>query len=124
MPTTHTQPASATKAHGGEHAHVAGGHYMRLLVMTALSFAAMYALMYAMVDRFENVYNNINQVYMAGLMAASMVVIFSKASPEPVLVNSTFSLSFLALKASTTSHVPSLELLSTTTMSTMTDVRA
>lgn len=75
MPTTHTQPASATKAHGGEHAHVAGGHYMRLLVMTALSFAAMYALMYAMVDRFENVYNNINQVYMAGLMAASMVVI-------------------------------------------------
>jgi hypothetical protein len=43
--------------------------------MTTLSFAAMYGLMYAMVDRFANVYNNINQVYMAGLMAAAMVVI-------------------------------------------------
>ena len=31
-----------------------------------------------------------------------MVVIFSKASPEPVLVNSTFTLSCLVWKASTT----------------------
>jgi uncharacterized protein (DUF305 family) len=75
MPTTHTHPPSAIKAHGSEHARVAGGHYIRLLVMTALSFAAMYVLMYAMVDRFANVYNSINQVYMAGLMAAAMVVI-------------------------------------------------
>jgi hypothetical protein len=50
-------------------------HYLALLAMTALSFITMYILMYAMVDRFENVLNNLNQVYMAGLMAASMVLI-------------------------------------------------
>ena len=50
-------------------------HYRRLLVMTVMSFMAMYVLMYAMVDRFANVYMNFNQVYMAGLMTAAMVVI-------------------------------------------------
>lgn len=43
--------------------------------MTALSFIAMFILMYSMVDRFDNVYPNINQFYMAGLMAAPMVII-------------------------------------------------
>ncbi len=52
-----------------------GHHYRRLLVMMALSFIAMYVLMYAMVDRFANVFNSVNQVYMAGLMAASMLII-------------------------------------------------
>lgn len=51
------------------------GHYGRLMVMVALSFVAMYTLMYAMVNRFENVFNNINQAYMAGLMAAPMLLI-------------------------------------------------
>jgi DUF305 family protein family protein len=50
-------------------------HYMRLVGMTVLSFIAMYVLMYAMVDRFANVYPNFNQIYMAGLMAAPMVLI-------------------------------------------------
>ena len=50
-------------------------HYPRLAAMTGLSFLAMYVLMYAMVDSLENVFNNVNQVYMAGLMAAPMVVI-------------------------------------------------
>lgn len=50
-------------------------HYLRLLAMTALSFISMYVLMYAMVDRFTNVYPNLNQFYMAGLMAAPMVLI-------------------------------------------------
>ena len=50
-------------------------HYPRLLIMTVLSFTAMYILMYAMVDEFGSVYANINQVYMAGLMAAPMVLI-------------------------------------------------
>jgi hypothetical protein len=49
--------------------------YYRLLGMTVLSFIAMYILMYAMVDTFGNVFNSINQVYMAGLMAAPMVLI-------------------------------------------------
>jgi uncharacterized protein (DUF305 family) len=43
--------------------------------MAALSFASMYALMYAMVDAFGNVYNSLNQVYMAGLMTAPMIAI-------------------------------------------------
>jgi dipeptide/tripeptide permease len=50
-------------------------HYPRLYLMAALSFAAMFILMYAMVDRFDDVYLNLNQAYMAGLMAAPMVII-------------------------------------------------
>lgn len=50
-------------------------HYRRLLVMTALSFVAMYVLMYAMVDSLGDVFNSVNQIYMAGLMAATMVLI-------------------------------------------------
>jgi uncharacterized protein (DUF305 family) len=58
------------------HQHGEGqSHYGRLLVMAVLSFVAMYVLMYAMVDRFANVYANANQAYMAGLMAAPMVLI-------------------------------------------------
>lgn len=50
-------------------------HYGKLFLMVALSFASMYALMYAMVDRSDNVYMNVNQVYMAALMSAPMVII-------------------------------------------------
>jgi uncharacterized protein (DUF305 family) len=50
-------------------------HYVHLAIMIALSFISMYVLMYAMVDRFANVYSNLNQFYMAGLMTAPMVVI-------------------------------------------------
>ena len=49
--------------------------YYRLAGMTALSFISMYILMYAMVNRFDNVFNSVNQVYMAGLMTAPMVLI-------------------------------------------------
>jgi uncharacterized protein (DUF305 family) len=52
-----------------------GHHYRRLLLMMVLSFIAMYVLMYAMVDRFADVFNSVNQVYMAGLMAAAMLII-------------------------------------------------
>lgn len=51
------------------------GHYRRLLAMVGLHFLAMYLLMYVMVDALQNVYHNFNQVYMAGLMTASMVLI-------------------------------------------------
>lgn len=50
-------------------------HYRRLLVMGVLSFIAMFILMYAMVDVLGNVYPNLNQFYMAGLMTAPMIVI-------------------------------------------------
>jgi hypothetical protein len=50
-------------------------HYGRLLLMIVLSFIAMYVLMYGMVNSFANVYMNVNQFYMAGLMAAPMGLI-------------------------------------------------
>jgi uncharacterized protein (DUF305 family) len=55
--------------------HVNRIHYLHLLVMTVVSFIAMYVLMYAMVDVIGNVYPNLNQLYMAGMMTAPMVVI-------------------------------------------------
>lgn len=54
---------------------MSGMHYRNLVVMAVLSYGAMYALMYAMVDRFANVYPSFNQAYMAGLMTAPMIVI-------------------------------------------------
>jgi uncharacterized protein (DUF305 family) len=56
-------------------AHMHHDHYIRLAAMAVLSFVAMYILMYAMVDEFGSVFNNINQAYMAALMAAPMVII-------------------------------------------------
>jgi hypothetical protein len=51
------------------------GHYLRLSLMILLSFVSMYILMYAMADRLDNIYPNLNQFYMAGLMVAPMLVI-------------------------------------------------
>jgi len=59
----------------GASAHSGKGHYGRLLLMTVVSFIAMYFLMYAMVNSTGNVFANVNQVYMAGLMTAVMVII-------------------------------------------------
>ena len=50
-------------------------HYRRFLIMIGLHFIAMYIFMYAMVNAFANVFNSFNQVYMAALMTASMVLI-------------------------------------------------
>jgi len=52
-----------------------GNHYGRFALMLLLSFAAMYVLMYAMVDRLGNAVPNINQFYMAGLMTAPMAIL-------------------------------------------------
>ena len=50
-------------------------HYRKLAIMTALSFISMYILMYSMVNSIDSVYNNFNQIYMAGVMTAPMVII-------------------------------------------------
>ena len=50
-------------------------HYRHLIIMSALAFASMYVLMYAMVNTVTNVYSNLNQLYMAVVMTAPMVVI-------------------------------------------------
>ncbi len=43
--------------------------------MAILSFISMYILMYLMVDSYANVYPNLNQFYMAGVMTMPMVII-------------------------------------------------
>lgn len=64
-----------------QHRHAHGqnngmnNHYSRLYLMAGLSFVAMFALMYAMVDRFSNVFFNLNQFYMVGLMVVPMILI-------------------------------------------------
>lgn len=55
--------------------HGRENHYARLAGMILLSFISMYVLMYSMVDSVADVYSSLNQVYMAGLMTAPMVVI-------------------------------------------------
>jgi uncharacterized protein (DUF305 family) len=42
--------------------------------MATLSFVSMYILMYSMVNTFGNIFNNLNQVYMALLMTAPMMI--------------------------------------------------
>lgn len=49
--------------------------YLNLGIMAVLSFISMFVFMYMMVDSFSNVYPNLNQFYMAGLMTAPMIVI-------------------------------------------------
>ena len=49
--------------------------YAMLLIGTAASYAAMYLIMYSMIDRPAHLYFNLSNVYMTGLMAGSMVPI-------------------------------------------------
>ena len=60
--------------HHTTHDHAGLASYGRLAAMAALSFLAMYGLMYAMVDKASNIHPSLNQAYMAGLMTAPMVV--------------------------------------------------
>ncbi|HEY9560023.1 MAG TPA: DUF305 domain-containing protein [Anseongella sp.] len=68
MENEHQQPPHAAMKHSGN-------PYLKLFVMAVLSFLSMYILMYAMVDSIKNVYPNINQFYMASLMAMPMIII-------------------------------------------------
>ena len=61
--------------HLGHTQHTDENHYLRLAGMTVLSFISMYVWMYSMANSINDVYNSLNQVYMAGLMTAPMVVI-------------------------------------------------
>ena len=68
----HESDSGNSQMEGG---HANKNHYGKLGIMAGLSFLAMYFLMYAMVNVPGNVFMNVNQVYMAGLMAAPMVLI-------------------------------------------------
>lgn len=52
-----------------------------LLISVAASFVVMYAIMFSMVDRWDNVYLNLSNVYMTGLMAGSMIPIMLATMP-------------------------------------------
>lgn len=64
-----TETGSATHRMSGK------AMYLRLAGMAVLSFISMYVLMYAMVNTWGDVFNHVNQAYMAALMAAPMVMI-------------------------------------------------
>lgn len=55
--------------------------YVMLLVSVLASFVAMYLFMFAMADRWANVYFNLSAVYMTGLMAGSMLPIMLATMP-------------------------------------------
>jgi hypothetical protein len=70
--STHSSHSNAPSTHSAK-AH--DRPYVHLGIMTALSFLAMYVLMYAMIDSISSAYLNLNQFYMAGLMVAPMLLI-------------------------------------------------
>lgn len=76
MEVSHKAGMHNSNEHGGQGTmKQQGTHYGKLAIMAVLSFISMYALMYSMVDRLANVYPNINQFYMAGLMTMPMLII-------------------------------------------------
>lgn len=73
-------------------------HYVHFAIMLLLSFLAMFAFMYAMVDRFANVYPNLNQFYMAGLMVAPMAI-FELMLMRAMYPNKTANMAIIAVSA-------------------------
>lgn len=49
-------------------------NYRNLALMIGIHFLAMFALMYSMTHSFEDVYFNLNQVYMVAIMVAPMAI--------------------------------------------------
>ena len=49
--------------------------YRKLAIAITINAVIMYLITYVMVDKFENVYLNINRAYMALMMVAPMVVV-------------------------------------------------
>ena len=49
--------------------------WLKLFIMTVISFIAMYFLMYSMIDSINDLHPSINQAYMAGSMATAMITI-------------------------------------------------
>ncbi len=55
--------------------------YSGLFVSIAVSFVVMFGLMYSMADSASNVYFNLSNVYMTGLMAGSMLPVMLATMP-------------------------------------------
>jgi hypothetical protein len=58
-----------------KHEKHAEKHYYYLAAMIGAHFVVMYALMYLMVDGFQDVFLNANNFYMSGAMAAPMAIL-------------------------------------------------
>jgi len=90
-----------------DHSHDKHGPYLRLAVMTVLSFIAMYILMYAMVDKASSIHPSLNQAYMAGLMTAPMIVLelalmgmmYPKAGLNRALIATSLAIGILCFAA-------------------------
>lgn len=59
--------------HNGNAKH--SSMYKRFAIMAAVMFVAMYFIMYAMIDGLDNLIFNLNNLYMALLMTAAMLLI-------------------------------------------------
>ena len=62
-------------AKGGSHSGKSLSMYGRFLIMAVVMFTAMYLIMYAMIDKVNNLIPNINNLYMTLLMTAAMLLI-------------------------------------------------
>lgn len=83
-------------------------HVPTLVTMLALHFLSMFILMYSMVDVFGHVYENINNLYMAGIMTAPMLIIeillmgsmyAQKSALQFLLISGTAALIFSILQS-------------------------
>ncbi len=53
--------------------------YISLLIALSISYVVMFGLMFSRVNEFSNLFLSLNQVYMAGLMTAAMLIIMLTA---------------------------------------------
>lgn len=74
-----SRAGGGASGHGGQHHGCKP--YVLLLVSLVVSYLVMYALMYSMADRWDHVYLNLSNAYMAGLMAGSMLPIMLLTMP-------------------------------------------
>ena len=67
--------AHHASAHGVQNSKHASGMYKRFAVMAVAMFGVMYFIMYAMIDGWQNLLLNINNLYMTLLMTSAMLLI-------------------------------------------------
>ncbi|WP_241282680.1 DUF305 domain-containing protein [Chryseobacterium timonianum] len=74
MENKHSNPHSHEQS--GKHSgHSSMAMYKRFAVMAVLMFAAMYIIMYSMIDGLQNLIPNLNNFYMTLLMISAMLLI-------------------------------------------------
>lgn len=66
------QHSPKNEGHSGNHSLAM---YKRFAIMAVVMFAAMYFIMYAMIDGLNNLIHNINNLYMTLLMVSAMLII-------------------------------------------------